>query len=266
MHVVITGASSGIGEALAREYLARGASVTLIARRADRLAAIAASAPERTHVVCCDLSDVDHACDFIPTAEAALGPIDVWINNAGVALVHPTVDTDWRAAEALLRLNVLTPLRLTSVVAPQMLARGRGCIVDIASVAALAPQPGFFFYNASKAALAAASESLREELRRGGVHVLTVYPGPVRTPLADANFAVFDPAVARITPTGDARVLARLVARAVERRKARLIYPGVYAIARWLPALARWMVDRGTPPMRRPRTTLHFDSPERDVT
>jgi short-subunit dehydrogenase len=141
-----------------------------------------------------------------------------------------------------------------------MIARGHGCIVDIASVAALAPQPGFVFYNASKAALASASESLRAELRRYGVHVLTVYPGPVHTPMAHANFAVFDPAVARFTPTGDARVLAGLIARAVENKQPRLIYPRIYTLARWLPALARWLSDRMTPAMKRPRTTLAFES------
>src|SRR5207237_5923778 len=104
--------------------------------------------------------------------------------------------------KALFALNVLTPFKLTCTLGPGMMTRGRGCIVDIASVAALAPQPGFFFYNALKAALSAASESLRGELRGHGVHVLTVYPGPVRTPMADANFAVFGPSVARLTPTG----------------------------------------------------------------
>jgi short-subunit dehydrogenase len=258
MHVVITGASSGIGEALAREYLSRGDSVTLLARRTELLRAIADGAPERIHVVSCDLTDVDHACDFIPGAEAALGPIDVLINNAGASMVHPTVDTDWSAAESLLRLNVLTPFKLTCTLAPKMIARGSGCIVDISSVAGLAPQPGFFFYNASKAALAAASESLRAELRSAGVHVVTVYPGPVHTPMADANFAVFDPKVKRTTPTGDARVLARLVARAVERKHARVIYPRVYSVARWFPWLARWFLDRASPPMRNPRTNVKF--------
>lgn len=258
MHIVITGASSGIGEALALEYLSRGDSVTLVARRTELLRAIANGAPERTHVVGCDLTDVDHACDFLPTAEAALGPIDVLINNAGASLVHPTVDTDWSEAESLFRLNVLTPFKLTCTLAPQMIARGRGCIVDISSVAGLAPQPGFFFYNASKAALAAGSESLRAELREGGVHVVTVYPGPVRTPMADANFAVFDSRVKRATPTGDVRVLARLVARAVERKHARVIYPRVYAVTRWFPWLARWVLDRAAPPLKNPRMTVSF--------
>jgi short-subunit dehydrogenase len=259
MHVAITGSSSGIGEALAREYLARGTRVTLLARRRERLQAIAGESNENTHLVGIDLSRVEEACDWIEGAQAKLGPIDVLVNNAGASMVHPTVATDWPEAETLLRLNVLTPFKLTCALAPQMLARGHGCIVDISSVAALAPPPGFFFYNASKAALAAASESLRAELRRGGVHVLTVYPGPVRTPMADANFAVFGATTARLTPTGDARVLARLIANAVERRRPRVIYPRVYSLARFFPTLARLVVDHGTPSMRRPRVHVAFD-------
>jgi short-subunit dehydrogenase len=255
MHIAVTGASSGIGEALARAFFERGDAVTLIARRADRLAALAREG--KSHVAAADLSDIEHAADWIDGAEAALGPIDVLVNNAGASMVHPTVATDWKQAEALIRLNLLAPFRLTCALAPRMVARGSGCIVDIASLAALAPQPGFFFYNASKAAVAAASESLREELRGGGVHVLTVYPGPVSTPMAEANFAAFAPRLARVTPTGDVRVLARLVIRAIERRRARLIYPRIYTIARWFPALARWTADRLPPPVR-PRGHLDF--------
>jgi short-subunit dehydrogenase len=261
MHVAVTGASSGIGEAIAREYLSRGDSVTLVARRADRLQAVAKESGGRAHVASADLADVERATDWIAGAEEQLGPIDVLVNNAGASMVHPTMSTDWNEAKTLLALNVLTPFRLTCALGPAMIERGRGSIVDIASVAALAPQPGFFFYNASKAALSAASESLRGELRQHGVHVVTVYPGPVRTAMADANFAVFDPSVARLTPTGDTRTLAKLVARAVEKKKPRVIYPGVYAVTRWFPWLARWAIDRRMPPMLRPRTTVAFDAP-----
>jgi short-subunit dehydrogenase len=261
MHVAITGASSGIGEALAREYLAREAAVTLIARRVDRLHALAREVGGKTHVVGADLTDVEHACDWIPEAEQRLGSIDVLINNAGASMVHPTVATDWQEAESLFRLNVLTPFKLTCRLAPSMVERGRGCIVDISSLAALVPSPGFFFYSASKAALAAGSESLRAELRQAGVHVLTVYPGPVHTPMAAANFAVFDPSVARFSPTGDVRVLARLIARAVEKRRARIIYPRIYAIARIAPWFASWLVNLRTLEMLHPRAQARFDTP-----
>ena len=260
MHVAITGASSGIGEALARRYIARGTDVTLVARRGDRLREIATGAPARVHTVTADLSDVAHVTDWIESAVARLGPIDVLVNNAGASMIHPTPDTDWNAAEELFRLNVLAPLKLTCTLLPGMIARGSGCIVDIASVAALGAQPGFFVYGASKSALASASESLRLELRGTGVHVVTVYPGPVRTPMAQANFDVYPPSVARRTPTGDAAELARMIARAVERREPRVVYPGIYAIAGWLPRFLVQSIRLGGLTMERPRNVVAFEA------
>ncbi|MCC7386529.1 MAG: SDR family NAD(P)-dependent oxidoreductase [Deltaproteobacteria bacterium] len=251
-HVVITGASSGIGEALARAYLTRGAHVTLVARRLELLEQLAAhAAPERVHLVRADLSDDAQALAWIEGSQQKLGPIDVLINNAGVQIVDHFTATEWPRAEAMIRLNLHTPLRLTQAVLPAMLARKSGCIVDVASMAALAPTPGMVFYSAVKAGLAAASESLRGELRGSGVHVLTVYPGPVSTPMEQRARAVLAPsAAARLTPTGRADVLARMVVRAVERRRARVIYPRIYALARHFPNLTRVLVDLLTPPVQ----------------
>jgi short-subunit dehydrogenase len=252
MHVVITGASSGIGEALAREYLRRGASLTLVARRRGKLEELAQGHAERCHVVEADLVDYAHACDWVGGAVAKLGPIDVLVNNAGVQIVARTIDTSVEEAERMLQLNVLSPFRLTKRVLPDMIARRSGTIVDISSMAAIGPTPGMFFYNASKAALAAASESLRGELRGTGVHVLTVYPGPVRTPMETAGRAAYkETALMRLlTPVGDAEVLARKIARGVASRRARIVYPGIYALARHFPNLSRFMLDRFTPPIK----------------
>jgi short-subunit dehydrogenase len=252
VHVVITGASSGIGEALAREYLTRGASLTLVARRRRKLEEVAAGQGDRCRVVEADLARHERACEWVSAAEEALGPIDVLVNNAGVQIVARTVDTSVEEGERMLRLNVLSPLRLTKRVLPGMIARGRGTIVDIASMASIAPTPGMFYYNASKAALAAASESLRGELRGTGVHVLTVYPGPVRTPLEAAGRAAYEEtAMMRFfTPVGDARVLARKIARGVASRRARIVYPATYALSRHFPNLTRFLLDRFTPPLK----------------
>lgn len=251
MHVVITGASSGIGEALAREYLARGASITLVARRKSKLLEITAGHEAKCHVVEADLTDHARAADWVPGAVAALGPIDVLVNNAGAQIVGRTVETPFEEGERMFRLNVFSPFKLTLAVLPSMLERRRGTIVDIASMAGIAPTPGMFFYNATKAALAAASESLRGELRTTGVHVLTVYPGPVATPLeAKARTAYAETPAARHSPIGRADVLARLIARGVETRKSRIIYPGFYALSRHMPNLTRFLLDRLTPPIK----------------
>jgi short-subunit dehydrogenase len=252
VHVVVTGASSGIGEALAREYLKRGAQLTLVARRKDLLEQIAGSEASRCHLVGADLAETEKACDWVGGAEEALGPIDVLVNNAGYQIVASAVDTSAEDGERMLRLNLHTPMRLTKRVLPGMIARGHGTIVDVSSMAGIAPTPGMFYYNASKGGLGAASEGLRGELRGTGVHVMTVYPGPVRTPLeARGRSAYEETTMMRLfTPTGEADVLARKIADGVASRRARIIYPGLYAITRHLPNLTRFVMDRFTPPLK----------------
>ncbi|MBX3207586.1 MAG: SDR family NAD(P)-dependent oxidoreductase, partial [Labilithrix sp.] len=215
MHVVVTGASSGIGEAIAREYLGRGDNVTLVARRQEHLERIAAAGADRAHIVVADLADADGSFAWLDDAESALGPIDVLVNNAGIQIVKHATETDWAAAERLLKLDLHVPLRLTTLVLRRMIPRGTGTIVDVASMAALAPTPGMYFYNAAKAGLAAASEGLRAEVKKHGVHVVTVYPGPVTSELEAAGRAAYEDAAAtRNVPTGTPEVLARLIADA----------------------------------------------------
>lgn len=251
MHVVVTGASSGIGEAIAREYLARGAKVTLVARRRAHLERIAAAGADRARVVVADLADPETAWAWLDEAEAALGPIDVLINNAGVQIVKRAAETEWADAERLMRLDLMVPLRLTTLVLRRMIPRGAGTIVDIASMAALAPTPGMFFYNAAKAGLAAASEGLRAEVKPHGIHVVTVYPGPVTSELEAAGRAAFEEgATTRNVPTGTPEVLARLIADAVAKRRARVVYPRVYRVSRHFPNATRWALDRLTPPLK----------------
>jgi short-subunit dehydrogenase len=252
MHVVVTGASSGIGEAIAREYLNRGAKVTLIARRRDRLDKLAEGATDRTHVVQADLGNPDVAFSWIDAAEEALGPIDVLVNNAGVQIVKSVLDTTWEEGERLLVLDLHTPLRLTQLVLKRMVARKSGTIVDIASMAALGPTPGMFFYNAAKAGLAAASEGLRAEMKPHGIHVVTVYPGPVSSDMEAAGRAAYEEtAASKYTPTGAADVLARMIANAVEKKRARVVYPRLYALSRHFPNATRWALDALTPPLKR---------------
>lgn len=251
MHVVVTGASSGIGEAIAREYLARGAKVTLVARRKANLEKIAAAGADRAHIVAADLADPDSAWAWLDEAEHALGPIDVLVNNAGVQIVKHVTKTEWSDAEKLLRLDLLVPLRLTTLVLRRMVPRRSGAIVDIASMAALAATPGMFFYNAAKAGLAAASEGLRAEVKPYGIHVVTVYPGPVTSALEAAGRAAFEEgATTRNVPTGTPEVLARLIADAVKKKKPRVIYPKIYGFSRHFPGPTRWALDAFTPPLK----------------
>ena len=253
MHVVVTGASSGIGEAIAREYLRRpGAKVTLIARRRDRLDKLAEGNEGRTHVVQADLGNPEVAFSWLDAAEEAMGPIDVLVNNAGVQIVKSVLDTSWEDGERLLELDLHTPLRLTQLVLKRMVPRKSGTIVDIASMAALGPTPGMFFYNAAKAGLAAASEGLRAEMKPYGVHVVTVYPGPVTSDMEAAGRAAYtETAATKYTPTGTPEVLARMIATAVDRKRARVIYPRMYGLSRHFPNITRWAIDALTPPLKR---------------
>ncbi|MBS2021689.1 MAG: SDR family oxidoreductase [Deltaproteobacteria bacterium] len=252
MHVLITGASSGIGEALAREFAAHGSDLSLAARRREILEnlknELEGKHKIKVHLVQVDLSDPTQAEGTLADAERALGPVDVLINNAGQQVVERIERTDVEKAEATVRLNLLTPLRLWRAVLPQMLARKSGTIVDVASMAGLAPTPFMAWYNAGKAGLGGASEALRGELRNTGVHVVTVYPGPVDTPLARAAVAKYgEKSMASQAPMGTTGVLARMIWKAVQRRRARVIYPRFYALSRHFPNLTRFLLDRLTP-------------------
>lgn len=245
-HAVVTGASSGIGEALARELVGAGWQVTLVARRRERLEAIAAELGPAARVVAVDLC----AIDDLPAWLASLGkPIDLLVNNAGAVAVGRFVDIDPADARRVLELDMVVPIALCRAVLPSMLARAAGTIVNVASTGALGPSPGMVDYCAAKAGLGAASEALRGELRGTGVHVVTVYPGPTDTPMLRAATAGYpDARAVRSLPSGTPTALARRIRRAVERRRARVIYPRVYTLFRYFPAIIRRLLDRFTPP------------------
>lgn len=251
MHVIVTGASSGIGESIAREYASAGTRLTLVARRRARLEALAAelvALGAEVRVVEHDLSKPAEAASWLPAAIAEFGPVDILVNNAGVQIVGATIETDPDAGDALIATNLLSPLRLTRAVLPSMLSRRQGTIVDVTSMAALAPTPGMTWYNASKAGLAAASEAMHGELRGSGVHVVTVYPGIIDTAMSDAAIERAAPSrMLALQPHGQSDELARRIRRATERREDRLIYPRAMTLARRFPALTRWFLDRYTP-------------------
>jgi short-subunit dehydrogenase len=247
MHVAITGASSGIGEALAREFAKAGAVITLVARRKDNLDRIAHTLKTPTYVKPADLGELKLADAWVRDAEEALGPIDVLINNAGAQIVAAFDETDPSEGEQTVALNLLAPARIMRAVLPGMLKRRSGTIVNISSMAGVSLNPGMFYYNAGKAGIAAASEGLRAELRGTGVNVITVYPGPVHTAMANVSFERHEMKPGKI-PTGTPEEMARRIRTAVEYRKARVIYPSFYMLGYILPHLARYLVGRVRPP------------------
>jgi short-subunit dehydrogenase len=261
VHALITGASSGIGAAMAVALGRRGWRLTLAARRAERLQAVARSlepaegtAPPKVFVRPADLSRLDTCAELVRDAREAMGPIHLLINNAGIQYVEPTVGITDDRADHLFAVNLHAPLRLQRLVLEEMLAHDTGTIVNIASLAGIIPPPGMMHYNAAKSALAAASESLRTELSNTGVHVLTVYPGPVTTDMeAAAVEALGSSPAAKYIPRGTPEGLADQILAAVDQRAPRVVYPRVYGITRWFRPMARWVTDISAPRPVSPR-------------
>ncbi|MFT4199310.1 mycolate reductase [Gordonia sp. (in: high G+C Gram-positive bacteria)] len=187
---VVTGASSGIGMALAREVAARGHSLIVVARRGEILEELSAQLREQ-HGVAVEVRAVDLSDPTATTvlcAELAGREVSILANNAGIATFGRLVDLDPEYERAQVRLNVNAVHDLTLAVLPQMVERGAGGILMVGSAAGNMPIPNNATYAASKAFVNTFSESLRGEVADHGVHVTLLAPGPVRdeTPTADA--------------------------------------------------------------------------------
>lgn len=186
--VFITGASSGIGEALAREYAARGATLGLLARRAERLTALLASLPGEHAVFSADVTRADEVTKAAEAFIARHGVPDIVIANAGVSVGTLTSEADdLRAFEQVLRTNVLGMVASFQPFVKPMRARRSGHLVGVSSVAGVRGLPGSGAYSASKAAVSRYLESLRVEMRGTGVRVMEIRPGYIATPMTAVN-------------------------------------------------------------------------------
>lgn len=181
--VVITGASQGIGAAMAHAFRAQGATVLLVARSQDKLADLGNKIGAEWLVA--DLTNSTDLDALVARCAGVLGHIDVWVNNAGVETDDAFVHTDRAEIRSLARLNFEAPLMLTRDVLPHMLARGSGHIVMTSSIAGAIPFPGLAAYAGSKAGLTNFSETLRLELKGSGIGLTVVAPGPVDTAMWD---------------------------------------------------------------------------------
>lgn len=173
--VIVTGASSGIGAATAREAAAAGARLVLGARRHERIASLAAELPDAI-AVRCDVTDGIQIRGLVDAALDRYGRIDVLVNNAGQGLHEPLEDVEPDDFRAILELNVVAPLVAMQAVLPTMRSQRSGSIVNVSSGTVLRPLPGVGAYAASKAALSVLSIVARAELADAGVVVSTVYP------------------------------------------------------------------------------------------
>jgi short-subunit dehydrogenase len=239
MNVFLTGASSGIGAALAREYARRGATLGLFARRKDALVALAAElAPTTCAVYSGDVRDAGvmraAAADFVQR----FGAPYVVVANAGISVGTLTGHTEDNARfRAVFDTNVLGLVHTFQPFLPAMLAARRGKLAGIASVAGFRGLPGAGGYSASKAAAISYLESLRVELRGTGISVITVCPGYIATPMTAENPYPMPFLLA-------ADKAARLIVRAIERRRRFYVLPWQMAwLGRLFRALPRPLYD-----------------------
>lgn len=189
---LITGASAGIGEAFARAYAARGYDLALTARRIDRLENLAAELAQRHRIdvmaIPADLADRDAPALILDSIAQADRSIDVLVNNAGYGLPGDYVGTSWADQQKFLDVMVTAVCALAHPCAIDMKRRGKGAIINIASVAGLVPPgPGHTLYGATKALVVRFSQSLNQELAGTGVHVTAVCPGLTWTEFHDVN-------------------------------------------------------------------------------
>jgi short-subunit dehydrogenase len=246
MRAIITGASSGIGEALARELARRGWDIALLARRADLLEALVKELPTKSIALPCDVTDAAAVKIAVKQGEEQLGgPFDLAIANAGVGVPSHASKFVLADAELMIRVNILGMFNLFDAVIPSMVERRAGRFAGVASIAGLRGLPTTSVYSATKAAMHAFLEASRVELRQYGVGVTTVNPGFVITPMTEKNrFRM--PFLMKVDDA------ARVIADGLERGKRVVEFPRPMSMlmrfARLIPD-AIW--DRATAPYAR---------------
>ena len=239
LKVFITGASSGIGLALAAEYARRGAILGLVARRGEALASFQQSHP--THPISiypADVRDADALAAAAAQFIAQYGCPDIVIANAGVSRGAVTGHGDLPAFREVMDVNYFGMVATFEPFAAAMMAAGKGSLVGVASVAGVRGLPGSGAYSASKAAAFRYLEALRVEMRPKGVNVVTIAPGYIRTPMTAHN-------PYRMPFLMDADRFAAKVADAVARNTRFAIFPWqMRVVAMLLHVLPRWIYDR----------------------
>ena len=183
---LVTGASGGIGAAIARALHAQGAKVALSGTRVEALDKLAAEIGDRVHVTPCNLADRESVEKLVPAAEAAMGGLDILVNNAGLTrdgLFMRMKDDDW---DTVIAVNLTATFRLARAAVKGMMRRRYGRIVSITSIVGVTGNPGQGNYAASKAGMIGMSKSLAAEVASRGVTVNCVAPGFIESPMTDA--------------------------------------------------------------------------------
>ena len=184
---LVTGASSGIGQAIAEELAAQGAEVVLVARRANELISVVdeiVSNGGKAQFITADLSDSTQVETVIDRSVGLLGHLDILVNSAGKADWAPALDTDRKSFDSHLALNAWAPLRLAQLAHPHLSLSKDAVVVMVGSIDALRPSAGAAAYGSSKAAMSALTIVLAKEWADNGIRIVQVNPGLIRTPMA----------------------------------------------------------------------------------
>lgn len=255
--VWITGASSGIGEALARQYANAGSAVILTARRREKMEALAASLPKAAEVLIlpADLCEADQVQAAAEAAQQWKGHIDLLINNAGVSQRGFVSQTPLEVDRRVFEINYFAVVALTKAVLPSMLERGQGHLVVVSSVAGHVSTPLRSSYAAAKHAIRAFYDALRAEVSSDGVSVTVVSPGYISTGISRAA----------LTPSGEAQgtldandangmdvdLFAQKMVKALSKKEREVLIGGaeVYAVylKRWFPGILARLLPRALP-------------------
>lgn len=233
--VLIVGATSAIAEGVALRYAHRGATMVLIARHAERLDTVAGNLDARGATIGAtlqaDLADVDRHTSLVDQAMAILGGIDVAIVAHGMLPDQPALDTDVEASLSAFHLNGASAISITHRIALAMASHGGGTVAVLSSVAGDRGRTSLYAYGAAKAALTAYTAGLRGRFAGRGVHVVTVKPGVIATPMTSGRFPAF--------LASTVEVAARRIVRAIDRRTPIVYVPGwwrlVMAIVKLVP-------------------------------
>jgi len=240
-NVVVTGASSGIGEATAIAFARRGARAILVARRKDRLDAVAArieQAGGRAIAWTCDVTDLARV-EKLPglVTELTGQPVDILVNNAGIAGGGSFLELSHDRIDEVVRVNLLGVMHVTRVFLPGMLSRGSGHIINVASLAGRFAVPGAAVYSATKHGVVAFSESLDVSSRRRGVLVTSVNPAYVPT---EGFPATRRPSILTLTPARVAEAIVKVAREGISPE---------YSVPRWAATMQAFRLL--TPPLYR---------------
>lgn len=245
---LITGASSGIGSATALRFAQSGLTVVLVARRLERLRALAVEITRsggRVKVIQADLAEDSQRFTIYKEVINDLGRVDILVNNAGLGWYGYYASMPWSVAQELLQVNITAVAHLTSLFLPDMRERDAGHIINIGSIAGSFPNQGVAIYSASKSFLDAFTTVLHRELRGSNVTCSVVRVGPVATEFyerAKGRQAGLPVPAERFAITPER--VAESVWRLVHKPRKTIYVPRFYAITPWIELLFGWMVDR----------------------